>query len=248
MRSCWTLAFSLIVTGCRVSPPRASAQQGAPSSDATGASAAANVAASGSPQFPFRKAEDDPEYRAMVAERRKTHPAAQWNPSPLAKWNGALQGYASKVKPGNQRVLAPDRSSFAVYLVAVHNRIHPIFSDEFLTWLDRLSSIDPRNHSALVVRVEIVISGEDGRIVQMGVVRASGSPDFDGGALDAVEQASPFGRPPPGIISSDGNVYFHWEFHRDPVWACSTINARPYRLALESAAVQPSSSPPVPPP
>jgi len=29
-------------------------------------------------------------------------------------------------------------------------------------------------------------------------------------------------------FAPDGNVYLHWEFHRDPYDACSTRNARPF--------------------
>ena len=34
------------------------------------------------------------------------------------------------------------------------------------------------------------------------------------------------------IRSADGNVYIHWEFHRDEVYACSTMNCRPFILAV----------------
>jgi TonB family protein len=85
----------------------------------------------------------------------------------------------------------------------------------------------------LVVRVEITVSGTDGRIVRMGVVRSSGVASFDVAALDAFEQAAPFGPPPLDILSTDGNVYVHWELHRDPVFACSTINARPYLISVD---------------
>jgi len=49
---------------------------------------------------------------------------------------------------------------------------------------------------------------------------------FDIAALDSVQRASPFGKPPKAIVSPDGAVYFHWEFHRDPVYACSTMETR----------------------
>jgi hypothetical protein len=32
------------------------------------------------------------------------------------------------------------------------------------------------------------------------------------------------------IVSPDGNVYVHWEFHSDPFDACTTRDARPYLL------------------
>jgi TonB family protein len=178
------------------------------------------------------RVEDDPFYQSYVAERRKTHPAGRWQDSPLTKWTDALQRYESRVKPGNERALNAARRPFAVYLVRMHNRLHPIFADEFLAWLDTLPSTDPRNQAQLVVRIEVATSGTDGRVVRMGVVRSSGVASFDAAALDAMDQAAPFGPPPTDLLSSDGNVYFHWEFHRDPIFACSTINARPYMISV----------------
>jgi hypothetical protein len=83
-------------------------------------------------------------------------------------------------------------------------------------------------------------------VLKMGVVRTSGITAFDIAALDSVQRSSPFGKPPKAIVSPDGNVYFHWEFHRDPVFACSTINARPFMLNVppsEPATPKPSPSP-----
>jgi TonB family protein len=178
------------------------------------------------------RVEDDPVYQSYLAERRKTHPTAQWQDSPLTKWADALQNYEPRVKPGNQHALNTARRPFGVYLVRMHNRLHPIFTDEFLAWLDTLPTSDPRNQPQLAVRIEFATSGTDGRVVRIGVVRSSGVPSFDAAALDAVNQAAPFGPPPADLLSSDGNVYFHWEFHRDPVFACSTINARPYLISV----------------
>jgi hypothetical protein len=62
----------------------------------------------------------------------------------------------------------------------------------------------------------------------MGVVKTSGITAFDIAALDSVDRAQPFGPAPNAIVSGDGNVYLHWEFHRDEVFACSTQGARPF--------------------
>jgi hypothetical protein len=64
----------------------------------------------------------------------------------------------------------------------------------------------------------------------MGVVKTSGITAFDIAALDSVQRAQPFGPAPGAIVSPDGNVYLHWEFHRDEVFACSTMHARPFML------------------
>jgi hypothetical protein len=124
---------------------------------------------------------------------------------------------------------------FATYLVAIHNRIHPIFADGYLESLDNLQKDDPLNDMRLSSTLEIVLDTETGKIVQVGVVSSSGLAAFDGAALISVERAAPFGKAPDGIASPDGNVYLHWEFHRDPDEACTTRHARPYRLASAPA-------------
>jgi hypothetical protein len=68
----------------------------------------------------------------------------------------------------------------------------------------------------------------------MGVVKTSGLTTFDIAALDAVDRAQPFGPAPGQIVSGDGRVYLHWEFHRDEVYACSTAGAQPFLLPAAS--------------
>ena len=120
---------------------------------------------------------------------------------------------------------------YAGFLNHVHNRLHPIFAEEFLDSLDRVARGDTLNDTALIAHVEIVLRKEDGAITRLGITRNSGSTVFDAAALEAIHRAGPFGRPPEPIVSPDGQVYLHWEFHRDPHDACSSRNARPYVLA-----------------
>lgn len=121
--------------------------------------------------------------------------------------------------------------AFARYLFQIHARIHPIFSDDLLASLDNLPRAHPMNDVDLAVTIELVIEPQRGGLVRRGVVHESGITAFDIGALSAVEAAAPFGSPPSEILSSDGNVYIHWTFHRDAM-ACSTRHSHPFRLAL----------------
>ncbi len=50
-------------------------------------------------------------------------------------------------------------------------------------------------------------------------------------------------RPPKAIVSPDGNVYLHWEFYRDPQYACSTYFAHPKMLRAAPNGVSPSKPP-----
>jgi hypothetical protein len=168
--------------------------------------------------------------RMADGERRKSAHRGSWQNSSFERWRAAIENYVSTVKPGNQTALNAARSPFGTYLVSIHNRIHPIFAEDFLGSLDGLPPNHPLNEPTLITRLEIVLDRDDGHVVKMGVTRTSGITAFDIAALDSVQRASPFGKPPKAIVSPDGNVYFHWEFHRDPVFACSTINARPYLI------------------
>jgi TonB family protein len=150
-------------------------------------------------------------------------------PASLDHWRSALDGYVPAVQPGNQRLLGASALPWAHYVTGMHDRIHAIFADCMLDALDGLSPTHPMNDKRLKTRLEIVLTG-DGRVSQVGVVRSSGSTAFDLLTLDAIERAQPFGPAPAAIRSADGRVYLHWELDRDEVYACSTMNVRPFLL------------------
>jgi TonB family protein len=145
------------------------------------------------------------------------------------RWRGAIESYVSVVKWSYQTPLNTAGVPFARYLNGMHNRIHPIFAETFLDSLDALAPSHPMNDTKLVTRLEIVLT-KDGNIDKMGVVRPSGITAFDIAVLESVDRARPFGPVPPAIVSGDGKVYLHWEFHRDEIFACSTMGARPFLL------------------
>jgi hypothetical protein len=189
--------------------------------------------------------------REAEGEMRRSAHRGAYKPASLDRWRAAITNYVASVKPGNQTALNTAQSPFGTYLHHIHNRIHPIFADDFLDSLDgRFPANHPINESKLVTWLEIVVDGETGKLVKMGVVRASGVTAFDVAALDAVDRAAGkagFGKPPAAILSTDGNVYFHWEFHRDRPIACGTQNARPYLVNVGAPKTAPSGSAPVGP-
>jgi len=186
--------------------------------------------------------------READGERRKSEHRGSWAASNFDRWRSAIENYVSSVKPGNQTALNTARVPFATYLNGMHNRIHPIFAESFLESLDALPANHPLNDQHLVTFLEIVLTKE-GHLKRMGVVRTSGITAFDIAALDAVDRAQPFGPAPSAIVSPDGNVYLQWEFHRDEVYACSTMGARPFILNVPPANGEPPQQlPPMPTP
>lgn len=182
--------------------------------------------------------------RRRDGERRRSEHRGSWSPMGIERWRASIENYVAAVKPGNQTALNTARVPFAAYLHQVHLRIHPIFADTFLPSLNALPASDPSNRPDLVTHLEIVVHRDDGHLVRMGVTKSSGVTAFDMGALESVNAAAPFGRPPAVIVSPDGNAYFHWEFHRNPIYACSTFNARPYLLKVAPAPARPTVPPP----
>lgn len=152
-----------------------------------------------------------------------------WTATSVERWRNAIENYVSSVRPGNQTALNNAALPFATYLNAMHNRIHPLFADGFLGALESLPCTHPMNERKLATRVEIVLNNA-GQVQKMGIVKTSGLTAFDIAALDSVNRAQPFGPAPPAIVSLDGRVYLHWEFHRDRVSACSIVNSSPFLL------------------
>src|SRR5690606_35746898 len=184
--------------------------------------------------------------RLADGARRRSQHLGSWKTAGLERWRAAIENYVPSVRPGNQTALNTARAPFASYLAAIHNRLHPIFADWFLESLDALPAGHPMNRPDLRTNLEIVLDRAEGRIIRMGVTRTSGITAFDIAALDSAQRASPFGPPPREVVSPDGSVYLHWEFHRDPRIACTTYNARPYIL---KAQPRPAPAPtPEPPP
>ena len=182
--------------------------------------------------------------RVADGERRKSEHRGSWTASSFERWRNAIENYVTSVKPGNQTALNTAAVPFASYLNTIHNRIHPIFADNFLGSLDNLPKSHPMNNPKIITRLEIVVSPKEGRIVKMGIVKTSGITAFDIAALDSVNRAQPFGAAPSAIVSPDGNVYLHWEFHRDEVFACSTMHARPFMLNTPAKPQSPDPEPP----
>lgn len=115
------------------------------------------------------------------------------------------------------------RFAFATYLVQMHNRIHPVFSDQILAFLDSLGGAHPLNDLSLYTGIELAIEPNAGAVVHLGLVRSSSQLAFDALAIEAIHRAEPFGPTPQDIRSEDGKVYIHWEFHRNVKYACSTL-------------------------
>lgn len=179
-------------------------------------------------------------------ERRRSKHQGSWKAVGIERWRPAIENYVATVKLGNQTALNTAAAPFASYLNRIHNRLHPIFAVNYLGFLDGLPGSAGLRDKDMKTNLEIVLSQSNGSIVKMGVTHTSGVTAFDISALESVQRASPFGAPPPSIVSPDGNVYLHWEFHRNPLFACSTYFARPYIIKVPQKTAPPRVDPPGP--
>jgi hypothetical protein len=186
--------------------------------------------------------------RAADGAARLAHHRGQGPKNKFEKFRTAIENYVPDVELGNTTALNAARVPFATYLNTIHNRIHPIFAEQDLEFLNTRPKGEKVNDMTIYTSLEIVLNKTNGSIVRMGVTRTSGITEYDLTALASVDRAGPFGKAPDLIASPDGNVYLHWEFHRDLVEACSTRNAKPYILASapkrSAAPVGPLKKPP----
>jgi hypothetical protein len=193
------------------------------------------IAAVGNEQLKKERAADG-------AARRAAH-LGRWEKNAFDKWRPAIENYEPTVKLDNTTALNAAAKPFATYLVTIHNRIHPIFAEQYLDFYNSRPKGDKVNDMSIFASLEIVLDKLTGKIVRMGVVKTSGITEYDITALNSVARAGPFGKAPDIIASPDGNVYLHWEFHRDPVDACTTRNAYPYLLATAPKKPGPAIGP-----
>jgi hypothetical protein len=177
-------------------------------------------------------------------ERRRSKHQGSWKAIGIERWRPAIENYVATVKLGNQTALNTAGVPFATYLNRIHNRLHPIFAVNYLGFLDGLPGSAGLHDNDMKTNLEIVLNQANGSIVKMGVTHTSGVTAFDISALESVQRASPFGAPPAAIVSPDGNVYLHWEFHRNPLLACSTYFARPFIIKVPQKTAPPRAAPP----
>jgi hypothetical protein len=167
--------------------------------------------------------------RAADGAARLAHHRGQGPKNKFEKFRAAIENYEPSVELGNTTALNAARVPFATYLNTIHNRIHPIFAEEYLEFYNSRPKTERVNDLTIFTSLEIVLDKTTGKIVRMGVTKTSGITEYDLTALASVDRAGPFGKAPDVIASPDGNVYLHWEFHRDDM-RCSNINAFPYVL------------------
>jgi hypothetical protein len=187
--------------------------------------AIASVVACAAPAAPAASTCPTASTTAAVVATAPSSASAERSATPTTPDDGG-----SRVRAGNRSPLNGAAVPFAEYLNAMHNRLHPHFSDEALGKLDALPPSDPLIEKKLSTRVELELDSGTGAIRRLVVVKSSGLASYDAIAVDAVQRAGPFGEADPLIRSADGDVYVHWELARDPVFGCSLMKVRPFLL------------------
>jgi TonB family protein len=126
----------------------------------------------------------------------------------------ALLVFAGVARADEKELPIPGDGARAVFLRAVHARVHPTWADSILrNAAERLPATHPLNDPkrSAVVRVSLI---PDGSLVELTVEQSSGSPEFDAAVLAAFPDIS-FPQAPDESLSDDGRAYLRWTFARD---------------------------------
>ncbi len=174
--------------------------------------------------FGDRDAEDL--QRISAAERRFL---GNWEKRVKAT-RAALENFVPHVRYGNQIAINTRHSEYAVYIAAVHRKIHRLWGIAYLRHLDLHYPMGhPLSDPNLIATVEYVIDARTGELKECTIVESSGQTEFDAEAIRVGFITSPYGPAPKAITSPDGNVYLHWRYHRD-TRQCGTFGVSVYVL------------------
>jgi TonB family protein len=120
------------------------------------------------------------------------------------------------------------------YLRDLHARVHRLWADNFLAMATaQLPKDHPINVMSRAVDLELVLSAE-GKLLDVRIVKSSGSTEFDSAAMDVVKASVPFGAAPEDVLSDDGKARVLWTFARDDR-RCSGLTLDHRDLALADA-------------
>jgi TonB family protein len=119
-----------------------------------------------------------------------------------------------------------DAKEAAGYLDAMHKRIHPMFFGRELALMDKQPASAPWNdRDAYAVLFMTVDAG--GKLLDVNIVKGTGVPELNQAIRRSIQDAAPFAKPPPRLLSRDGRARIRWQFHRDPVKECAPTHAWP---------------------
>ncbi|RDV39333.1 hypothetical protein DV096_01795 [Bradymonadaceae bacterium TMQ3] len=148
-----------------------------------------------------------------------------------AKLRASLQNFVPHVQVGNHTQVNAASAAHATMIARMHRRyIHPQWAEGFVRRIESdLSMAHPLNNLELMARLELVIDGETGEVVDVVRLESSGNEFFDGQAIIVAWNITSVAPVPDEVISHDGRVYIHWEFARGPR-LCGTFGARIFKL------------------
>lgn len=63
-----------------------------------------------------------------------------------------------------------------------------------------------------IVTQVLVVLNNQGELLRIEVINASGNQSLDDAAIDAFKQSAPFPNPPSGMIEADGTIKIRWDF------------------------------------
>lgn len=148
----------------------------------------------------------------------------------LEKWGPRLNDYSPQATSGAVSLAEQASVPFSDYILRMHDRLHPVYSQGWLGSLKELPLDHALRSTELNASIEIVLDGETGRVRSLGIVESSKIYAFNVAALEALALAGPFGSAPEEIQSGDGNVYLRWKLQSDTEYACAPAFAQPFLI------------------
>jgi TonB family protein len=178
-------------------------------------------------------------YQEKILNARREKGAFAFNDKRV---KGALWKHRSFAEPGSELPLLENNASASRYLLNIHRKLAPHFSD-FLSTFDtpfarmhkkvqesplnynpfyappplserQDAAGGPLSNLSLSAMTEFEIFA-NGKLGEVRMVRSSSSDVFDTGAIHTILRSTPFAPPPKELISRNERTYIQWTFFRD---------------------------------
>lgn len=161
----------------------------------------------------FEKSTDEDAIK--MAEQRKLHPPQEQANQPGS--NGAqasqTQDYLKNVETSNETLLTTREFVYYTFYERVRGQLNQYWSGKVREKLTNMfkqgrtiASTDDKITKLLITM------DQNGNIIKIQVLGASGVRDLDDAAIEAFRAAAPFPHPPKGLVESDGTIKVRWDF------------------------------------
>lgn len=124
----------------------------------------------------------------------------------------ATDDHLKNLKNGAQTLLSTREFVYYTYYARIKERLRMFWEPKIKQKVKRLFMSGRKIASVERITKLVITLDNQGKLVNVQVLGASGLKDLDSAAVEAFQAAAPFPNPPKGIVEQDGRIRIRWDF------------------------------------